>query len=132
MMTARRPSCSAWATRVWIRHDVGTGSVDAADAPLFQLIQYALELPVGADDDGILCRQLPAAGYLADALPSQILHHMGIVDQIPQHPAPVGSGRRGLLRQLHGPADTVAKTGALGQDHSSHSGFPPTAWSPKA
>lgn len=32
----------------------------------------------------------PLPGYLADSLPGQILYHMGIVDQIPQHPTPAG------------------------------------------
>ena len=60
----------------------------------------------------------------------QVIDHMGVVDEVSQHPAALGL-LRCFLGQLHGPLYAVAKTGAFRQDHL-HSGAPPTCCPPKA
>ena len=93
-------------------HDVGTGGVDADDALALQSVQNTFELPVGTDDHRVSRSQGGGVLGLADAPGGQVLHHMGVVDQVPQHPASAGGGGR-LLGQVHRPLDTVAESGAL-------------------
>ena len=111
---------------------VGTGGVDTGRALLLQCVQDLFQFPVGPDDDRVPRSQCTGLRRLPDAPPGQILHHMGVVDQVSQHPA-AARLLRGPLGKLYRPPDAVAKTGALRQDHTStHSGFPPTAWPPRA
>ena len=110
--------------------DIGAGGIDAADAPALQTVQHAFQLSVGADDHCVSGAQLLAARRFPDTPPGQILHHIAVVDQIPQHPATAGLLRR-FLRQVHGPLDAVAESGALRKNHL-HRGSPPTVWPPRA
>ena len=111
---------------------VGTGGVDTSDATLIQSVQNAFQLSVRTDDDGISHAQGIGIRCFADAPGRQVLHHMGIVDEVSQHPA-ASLFISCFFGQIHRPLDSVAKAGAFRQhDLSSHSGAPPTAWPPRA
>ena len=113
-------------------HHIGAGGVDTPGSPALQLVQNAFQFSVGTDDDGIPRPQRSAVRRFVNTALRQLRHHMGIVDQIAQHPA-ASLFRGGLFRQLHRPLDAVAKAGALRQKYfSAHRGFPPTAWPPRA
>ena len=109
---------------------VGTGGVHAADAPGRQSVQYAFQFSVRPDHHRIPRRQRFRAVCFPDAPGRQVIDHMGVVDEVSQHPAALGL-LRCFLGQLHGPLYAVAKTGAFRQDHL-HSGAPPTCCPPKA
>ena len=99
--------------------DVGTGGVYTVDPAALQIVQHTFELSVRADDHRLPCFQVLRGSCLADAPAGQILHHMGVVDEVSQHPAAAGLFRR-LLRHLHGALHAIAKAGAFGQDHFRH------------
>ena len=109
---------------------VGTGGVHAADAPGRQSVQYAFQFSVRPDHHRIPRRQRFRAVCFPDAPGRQVIDHMGVVDEVSQHPAALGL-LCCFLGQLHGPLYAVAKTGAFRQDHL-HSGAPPTCCPPKA
>ena len=109
---------------------IGAGGADGLHAPGLQPLQHAAQLPVGAQHHGLARRDLRRTVRLPDATAAQVLHHMGIVDQVPQHPA-AAVLPRGLLRQGYRPLHAVAEAGTFGKDHF-QSGSPPTLWPPRA
>ena len=80
----------------------------------------------GPDHDMISDHDLPADTVDPDAHLPEFFHHMPVVDDRPQG-VDLFSLRRRFLHQLNRPTDAVAKARAFGQDHSLHSGAPPTA-----
>ena len=96
--------------------NVGTGGVDAPGPHGLQPLQHLPGLPVGADDHRVSGADLIRGIHLAGSQLLQPGHHIGVVDDAAQHHAAAGFPG-GLLRQLHGPADAVAETGAFRLDH---------------
>ena len=110
--------------------DIGAGGVHHPDALGRQGLQHVPALAVGAEDDGVAASQGIRVLGLLNAGGAEFLHHVGVVDEVPQHPAAAVFLRR-CPGQVHRPVDAVAEAGALGQDHS-HRGSPPTFWPPRA
>ena len=91
---------------------IGTGGVHAADAPGLQSVQYAFQLSVGPDDHRVSYSQRFRAVRFSDAPGRQVIDHMGIMNEISQHPAALGL-LRCFLGQLHSPLHAVAKAGTF-------------------
>ena len=91
---------------------VGTGGVHAADAPGRQSVQYAFQFSVRPDHHRIPCSQRFRAVRFPDAPGRQVIDHMGIMNEISQHPAALGL-LRCFLGQLHSPLHAVAKAGTF-------------------
>ena len=78
---------------------------------------------MGSDHHRVPRRQASRVLGLPDTPAGQILHHVGVVDQVSQHPASAGL-LPGLCRQLHRPLHAVAESGALGQKDLHRASFP--------
>ena len=74
---------------------------------------HRLTLPVGTDDDPISGRYVLRPLHQSHAFPGQMIDHILVMDNRPQHHTRLTLLRR-KLRHLHGSAHTVAKARRLG------------------
>ena len=91
---------------------VGTGGVQNLRPAGAELLVHRLTLPMGADDDPAALRHLLGAVHAAYPLLRQGVHHVGVVDDRPQHDAGLAV-LGGLLSQLHRTLHAVAEPGGL-------------------
>ena len=104
--------------------DKGAGGIDDLRPGAFQPLIHLPADTVGADH-----HRVPGPGLLRriddpDTGGGKLLHDMAVVDDGPQGQCPL-SRRRGLLHQLHRPADTEAEAGAFGNPYTHRPNFSP-------